>query len=85
MICEKIFRPWFSPTVLGSKAGLPLQVELQSAVQECAEGTEGGLDVEFGRAIRQRLSRLLTHLLQESAANKQAHIRSGHPHTALNF
>ncbi|KAG5268909.1 hypothetical protein AALO_G00217800 [Alosa alosa] len=86
VICEKIFRPWFSPTVLGSKAGLPLQVELQSAVQECAE-TEGGLDIEYGRAIRQRLSRLLTHLLQESAANKQAqeHIRSGYPHTALNF
>lgn len=26
VICEKIFRPWFSPTLLGAKAGLPLQV-----------------------------------------------------------
>lgn len=28
VICEKIFRPWFSPTLLGAKAGLPLQVIL---------------------------------------------------------
>ncbi|MEQ2200655.1 hypothetical protein XENOCAPTIV_001351, partial [Xenoophorus captivus] len=27
VICEKIFRPWFSPTLLGAKAGLPLQVQ----------------------------------------------------------
>uniref|UniRef100_A0A3Q4HWQ0 Divergent protein kinase domain 1C n=1 Tax=Neolamprologus brichardi TaxID=32507 RepID=A0A3Q4HWQ0_NEOBR len=26
VICEKIFRPWFSPTLLGAKAALPLQV-----------------------------------------------------------
>ncbi|XP_061614459.1 divergent protein kinase domain 1C isoform X2 [Phyllopteryx taeniolatus] len=26
VICEKIFRLWFSPTLLGAKAGLPLQV-----------------------------------------------------------
>ncbi|CAN9506056.1 unnamed protein product [Ophioblennius macclurei] len=43
VICEKIFRPWFSPTLLGAKAGLPLQVELQRAVQECSE-TEGGVE-----------------------------------------
>uniref|UniRef100_A0AAV2L802 FAM69 N-terminal domain-containing protein n=1 Tax=Knipowitschia caucasica TaxID=637954 RepID=A0AAV2L802_KNICA len=36
-ICEKIFRPWFSPSLLGPKAALPLQVELQRAVQECSE------------------------------------------------
>lgn len=29
-ICEKIFRPWFSPTLLGAKAGLPLQVPLSA-------------------------------------------------------
>lgn len=27
VICEKIFQPWFSPTILGAKAGLPLQVD----------------------------------------------------------
>ncbi|XP_059900816.1 divergent protein kinase domain 1C [Gadus macrocephalus] len=37
VICEKIFRSWFSPTLLGVKAGLPLQVELQRAVQDCTE------------------------------------------------
>ncbi|KAL2085962.1 hypothetical protein ACEWY4_019282 [Coilia grayii] len=84
VICEKIFRPWFSPTVLGSKAELPLQVELQSVVQECAE-MDGGLDVEYGRAIKQRLTRLLTHLLEESSVHKKEYIKSVHPHTALNF
>ncbi|XP_062235171.1 divergent protein kinase domain 1C [Platichthys flesus] len=43
VICEKIFRPWFSPTLLGAKAGLPLQVELQRAVQACSE-TDGGVE-----------------------------------------
>uniref|UniRef100_H3D7M0 Divergent protein kinase domain 1C n=1 Tax=Tetraodon nigroviridis TaxID=99883 RepID=H3D7M0_TETNG len=37
VICEKIFRPWFSPTLLGPDSKLPLQVELQRAVQECSE------------------------------------------------
>ncbi|XP_026218069.1 divergent protein kinase domain 1C [Anabas testudineus] len=43
VICEKIFRLWFSPTLLGVKAGLPLQVELQRAVLECSE-TDGGVE-----------------------------------------
>ncbi|XP_061777446.1 divergent protein kinase domain 1C isoform X1 [Nerophis ophidion] len=29
VICEKIFRLWFSPTLLGAKAGLPLQVSVR--------------------------------------------------------
>ncbi|XP_063062502.1 divergent protein kinase domain 1C [Engraulis encrasicolus] len=87
VICEKIFRPWFSPTLLGSKAELPLQVELQSAVQECAEMEEAGLDAEYGRAIKHRLTRLLTELLVEesSGRSRKEYTRPGHPHTSLNF
>lgn len=95
VICEKIFRPWFSPTLLGAKAGLPLQVELQRAVQECSE-TEGGVeDSEEDRgggggsgAIHQRLLSVLKHLLQEGGASDEgggAWEGKGHIHTALNF
>lgn len=81
VICEKIFRPWFSPTLLGAKAGLPLQVALQRAVQECAEIGEGR------RAVRQRLRALLVELVQEDSGNQeevQEH-KMGRVHTALNF
>ncbi|XP_030625603.1 divergent protein kinase domain 1C [Chanos chanos] len=86
VICEKIFRPWFSPTLLGAKAGLPLQVELQRAVQECIE-TEGGEDVEHGRAVRQRLLGLLKQLIEEESRKQQksAPQETQHVHTALNF
>uniref|UniRef100_A0A671MBM2 Divergent protein kinase domain 1C n=1 Tax=Sinocyclocheilus anshuiensis TaxID=1608454 RepID=A0A671MBM2_9TELE len=63
VICEKIFRPWFSPTLLGAKAGLPLQVELQRAVQECAE-IDGGEDAKRSRAVRKQLQDLLVELIQ---------------------
>ncbi|XP_059183386.1 divergent protein kinase domain 1C [Centropristis striata] len=84
VICEKIFRPWFSPTLLGAKAGLPLQVELQRAVQECSEtdggvedkeedggGGGGGGEGEAGRGseVHQRLFNILTRLLQEGGAS----------------
>uniref|UniRef100_UPI003AAC24EF divergent protein kinase domain 1C n=1 Tax=Centroberyx gerrardi TaxID=166262 RepID=UPI003AAC24EF len=101
VICEKIFRPWFSPTLLGAKAGLPLQVELQRAVQECSE-TDGGEDKEEeeggggggggekgrGRDVHQRLLNILTRLLQEGGASSEgggAWEGKGHTHTALNF
>ncbi|XP_077456626.1 divergent protein kinase domain 1C isoform X2 [Stigmatopora argus] len=61
VICQKIFRPWFSPTLLGAKVGLPLQVELQRAVRECAASGQVGGD----RDVRLRLLRVLTRLLQE--------------------
>lgn len=87
VICEKIFRSWFSPTLLGDKAGRPLQVELQQAVQDCAE-TEGGENAERARSIRVHLQSLLTQLIQEDSANhqsrKQAHTKR-RIHTALNF
>ncbi|XP_033854273.3 divergent protein kinase domain 1C-like isoform X1 [Acipenser ruthenus] len=40
VICDKMFRHWFSPSLIGSRASLPLQVELQKAVQRCAVPTE---------------------------------------------
>ncbi|XP_071340440.1 divergent protein kinase domain 1C isoform X2 [Trachinotus anak] len=96
VICEKIFRPWFSPTLLGAKAGLPLQVELQRAVQECSE-TDGGVEEREedgggrgggGRDIHQRLLNILTRLLHEGGASGEgggAWEEKGHVHTALNF
>uniref|UniRef100_UPI0037E7E268 divergent protein kinase domain 1C n=1 Tax=Semicossyphus pulcher TaxID=241346 RepID=UPI0037E7E268 len=99
VICEKIFRPWFSPTLLGAKAGLPMQVELQRAVQECSETEGGGEDREEdggggggepggGRGVHQRLLNILTRLIQEGAASGEggaAWEGKGHVHTALNF
>ena len=89
VICEKIFRPWFSPTLLGAKAGLPLQVDLQRAVQECVD-TAGGEDEEQDRAVQKRLLDLLTGLLHQGTSSehwgKGGEDREGiHPHTALNF
>ncbi|XP_034416008.1 divergent protein kinase domain 1C [Cyclopterus lumpus] len=95
VICEKIFRSWFSPTLLGAKAGLPLQVELQRAVQECSE-TDGGVEEREdgrgeagqGRGVHQRLLSILTRLLQEGGASGEgggAWDEKGHAHTALNF
>ncbi|XP_016112182.1 protein FAM69C-like [Sinocyclocheilus grahami] len=86
VICEKIFRPWFSPTLLGAKAGLPLQVALQRAVQECAE-IDGGEDAKRSWAVRKQLQDLLVELIQEDTGNQgegQEH-KMRRVHTALNF
>ncbi|XP_054140940.1 divergent protein kinase domain 1C isoform X1 [Melozone crissalis] len=37
VICDKIFRRWFSPSLRGALVSLPLQLQLQKAVQECAQ------------------------------------------------
>ncbi|RMC15667.1 hypothetical protein DUI87_07869 [Hirundo rustica rustica] len=37
VICDKIFRRWFSPDLRGPLVSLPLQLQLQKAVQECAQ------------------------------------------------
>lgn len=99
VICEKIFRPWFSPSLLGARAGLPLQVELQRAVQECSE-TEAEVDRSDqqpgqrrtntgGRKdIHQRLVNVLTRLVEEGGASVEhggGAWEEGHAHTALNF
>ncbi|XP_034040836.1 divergent protein kinase domain 1C [Thalassophryne amazonica] len=90
VICEKIFQLWFSPTLLGAKAGLPLQVELQRAVQECSETdggdekeeAEGGGEKELGENIHHRLLNILTRLLQEGGASGEG--GKGHAHATLN-
>ncbi|XP_072235116.1 divergent protein kinase domain 1C [Leuresthes tenuis] len=86
VICEKIFRPWFSPTLLGAKAGLPLQVELQRAVQECSE--TGEEPEENRKNTHQRLVSILNRLIQEGGASGEgggAWEGKDHVHTALNF
>ncbi|XP_077952543.1 divergent protein kinase domain 1C isoform X3 [Gasterosteus aculeatus] len=93
VICEKIFRPWFSPTLLGSKAGLPLQVELQRAVQECSETEGGGVEEDGGgetggrgHSVHLRLLSVLTRLLREGGASREeGGAREEKGHTALNF
>ncbi|XP_041824577.1 divergent protein kinase domain 1C isoform X1 [Melanotaenia boesemani] len=92
VICEKIFRPWFSPTLLGAKAGLPLQIELQQAVQECSE-TDGGVDETEedkggGRDVYQRLVTILNRLIQDGGESGEGVVSwegKEHVHTALNF
>ncbi|XP_066480541.1 divergent protein kinase domain 1C [Tiliqua scincoides] len=39
VICDKIFRPWFSLNLRGSAVSFPLQLQLQKAVHECADPT----------------------------------------------
>lgn len=84
VICEKIFRPWFSPSLLGAKAALPLQVELQRAVQECSETDGGG----GGRRVHQRLLQVLKRLLQDDAPSDErgrTEEETEGNHAALNF
>ncbi|XP_061522159.1 divergent protein kinase domain 1C [Phycodurus eques] len=86
VICEKIFRLWFSPTLLGAKAGLPLQVELQRAVQECSESggvNKQGVGGGGGRDVHRRLFRILTRLLHEGGTWDEEHETEGR--TALNL
>ncbi|KAM6900421.1 divergent protein kinase domain 1C [Xenentodon cancila] len=94
VICEKIFKPWFSPTLLGAKAGLPLQVDLQRAVQDCSEIDGGVSETEDdrkgrGRDIHRRLLNILKRLLQEGGASEDEGggdwVEKDHVHTALNF
>lgn len=85
VICDKIFRHWFSPTLLGARAGLPQQVALQRAVQECAE-MAGGEDTERSKVIQRRLLTLLEQLLRDGLTQSQGQRRAnGRFHTALNF
>ncbi|XP_063781040.1 divergent protein kinase domain 1C [Pseudophryne corroboree] len=39
VICDKIFRRWFSISIMESTGPFPLQVELHKAVQQCAQST----------------------------------------------
>ncbi|XP_061660942.1 divergent protein kinase domain 1C isoform X2 [Syngnathoides biaculeatus] len=71
VICQKIFGLWFSPTLLGAKAGLPLQVELQRAVRECSESGVGG---GAGRDVHRRLFDILTRLLHEGGKSDEGRV-----------
>ncbi|XP_065688716.1 divergent protein kinase domain 1C isoform X1 [Patagioenas fasciata] len=61
VICDKIFRRWFSPDLRGPLASLPLQLQLQKAVQECAQ--PGHLDSAGHQRALTSLSQLY-HLLR---------------------
>ncbi|KAM6953440.1 divergent protein kinase domain 1C [Aplochiton taeniatus] len=76
VICDKIFRSWFSPTLLGVKAGLPLQVELQRAVQDCSDSYRGEEEEDEeegkrrGEDTHKRLFNILTRLLDGGGASR---------------
>lgn len=60
VICEKIFRPWFSPTLLGPDSKLPLQVRPPSSRVERlglgatpGDGSSPVLQVELQRAVQE--------------------------------
>lgn len=93
-VCEKIFRPWFSPSLLGAEAQRPLQVELQRAVQTCSEthrqhGNHRNIrnhqDHRDHRdrpgLAHRRLVHALTRLIEEEEGGARD---GGHAHTALN-
>ncbi|KAM6276571.1 divergent protein kinase domain 1C isoform 1-T1 [Spheniscus humboldti] len=61
VICDKIFRRWFSPNLRGPLVSLPLQLQLQKAVQECAE--PGYVDAAGHQRTLKSLSELY-HLLR---------------------
>lgn len=61
VICDKIFRRWFSPNPRGPLVSLPLQLQLQKAVQECAE--PGHVDAAGHPRTLKSLSELY-HLLR---------------------
>nr|XP_006634559.1 PREDICTED: protein FAM69C [Lepisosteus oculatus] len=64
VICDKIFRHWFSPSLVSPKANQPLQVQLQQAVQRCAEPAVE--DPAERKALQQHLLSQLYQLLQDS-------------------
>ncbi|KAG8442260.1 hypothetical protein GDO86_011166 [Hymenochirus boettgeri] len=39
VICDKIFRRWFTVSIMGTTSIFPLQTELHKAVQQCAQST----------------------------------------------
>ncbi|XP_076992200.1 divergent protein kinase domain 1C [Tamandua tetradactyla] len=59
VICDKIFRYWFSSTLGASALSLGLQRQLQEAVQECADpGGPRGVFWKLRRLLRARLREL---------------------------
>ncbi|XP_025895526.1 protein FAM69C [Nothoprocta perdicaria] len=59
VICDKIFRRWFSPNLRGPALPFPLQLQLQRAVRECAEPAEAAAAPHGAPASLPELYRLL--------------------------
>ncbi|XP_035286999.1 divergent protein kinase domain 1C-like [Anguilla anguilla] len=73
VICDKIFRHWFRPLLPVSRVELPLEVELQRAVQDCAE-----MDVANGvhaQTVHLHLQSLLSQLLQNVSGQTTGYAR----------
>ncbi|KAI1243248.1 Protein FAM69C, partial [Lamprotornis superbus] len=68
VICDKIFRRWFSPNVRGPLVPQPLQLQLQKAVQECAQ--PGHTGASGHQRTLKSLSELY-HLLRDTENNPQ--------------
>uniref|UniRef100_A0A8D0G6E6 Divergent protein kinase domain 1C n=1 Tax=Sphenodon punctatus TaxID=8508 RepID=A0A8D0G6E6_SPHPU len=64
VICDKIFRHWFSLNIIGSTVSFPLQFQLQKAVRECAEA--GNKDMAHHRSTSLNSLSKLYHLLRAS-------------------
>ncbi|XP_061112387.1 divergent protein kinase domain 1C-like [Conger conger] len=73
VICDKIFRHWFAPLLPVSRVELPLEAELQHAVQVCAD-TDGS-DGVHGQTIHLRLRSLLSQILQDDSGQMTGHSR----------
>nr|XP_028593301.1 divergent protein kinase domain 1C isoform X1 [Podarcis muralis] len=76
VICEKIFRPWFSLNFMGSAVSFPLQLQLQKAVQDCAEASTK--DTGHHQSHSSHSLSELYHLLR--ASQKELQKSSSYPH-----
>ncbi|KAM5218696.1 divergent protein kinase domain 1C [Hipposideros larvatus] len=66
VICDKIFRHWFSSALGGSTISLGLQLQLREAVQECADpGHPAGHPQSAPLNVFWKLQRLLQATLRE--------------------
>ncbi|XP_005990786.2 divergent protein kinase domain 1C [Latimeria chalumnae] len=60
VICDKIFRHWFLQNLIGSRVSLALQIQLQQAVQRCAEPSKDDLvNKKFSQILISELYSLL--------------------------
>ncbi|XP_073185539.1 divergent protein kinase domain 1C isoform X2 [Lepidochelys kempii] len=69
VICDKIFRHWFSPNLSGPTISFPLQLQLQKAVHECAK--PGPKDLTQHQQTSLHSLSELYHLLQASQRELQ--------------
>ncbi|ELV10906.1 Protein FAM69C, partial [Tupaia chinensis] len=68
VICDKIFRHWFSSALTGAAISSPLQLQLQEAVRECADPGDADATRDSGTAapsVFWKLHRLLQAMQRE--------------------